>query len=97
MDDILLYKLLLEQIKYSCPYKSGNLKTTIKGTINPNGGFKIEVGGQRAPYMPFTNEKWVSPKWNGKKNPNENWWGKAIKQILHTQAFENVEVRIYRD
>jgi hypothetical protein len=24
--------------------------------------------------MPYTNEPWVSPKWNGKPNPNEAWW-----------------------
>lgn len=35
-----------------------------------------------APYMPFTNEKWISPKWNGRKNPNENWWNNAIEFII---------------
>lgn len=36
-----------------------------------------------APYMPFTNEKWVSPKWNGKVNPNENWWNEATEYIVN--------------
>lgn len=27
-----------------------------------------------APYVPYTNEPWLSPRWNGKKNPNEGWW-----------------------
>lgn len=27
-----------------------------------------------APYIPYTNEKWISPRWNGKKNPNEGWF-----------------------
>lgn len=35
-----------------------------------------------APYMPFTNEEWISPKWNGKQNPNQDWWNKAIEYII---------------
>ena len=35
-----------------------------------------------APYTPFTNEKWISPYWNGKPNPNENWWNNAIEFII---------------
>ena len=39
------------------------------------------IKGQ-APYMPFTNEEWISPHWNGKKNPNENWWNNAVEIIV---------------
>lgn len=35
-----------------------------------------------APYMPFTNEKWISPKWNGKQNPNQGWWNDAIEIVI---------------
>ena len=35
-----------------------------------------------APYTPFTNEKWISPRWNGKQNPNENWWNNAVEFII---------------
>lgn len=41
-----------------------------------------------APYMPFTNEKWISPYWNGKQNPNENWWNNAIEWIIKYIAQE---------
>lgn len=27
-----------------------------------------------SPYVPYTNEPWISPKWNGKQNPNQDWW-----------------------
>ena len=30
-----------------------------------------------APYVPYTNEPWISEKWNGKKNPNEGWFERA--------------------
>lgn len=39
------------------------------------------VKGQ-APYMPFTNEEWISPRWNGKKNPNQNWWNEAMELVI---------------
>lgn len=34
-----------------------------------------------APYMPYTNEKWISDYWKGKTNPNENWWNNAADFI----------------
>lgn len=36
-----------------------------------------------APYMPFTNEKWISPRWNGTQNPNESWWNDAMEVIIN--------------
>lgn len=38
-------------------------------------------------YMPYTNEKWVSKKWHGKKNPNEGWWQDAA--YLAAEAIAN--------
>lgn len=35
-----------------------------------------------APYMPFTNEEWISPNWHGKKNPNQNWWNDAMEMVI---------------
>lgn len=35
-----------------------------------------------APYMPYTNEPWLSPRWNGKQNPNEGWWNDSIEFIV---------------
>ena len=35
-----------------------------------------------APYMPYTNETWLSPRWNGKQNPNEGWWNDSIEFIV---------------
>ena len=42
----------------------------------------IEVDLDKAPYMPFTNEPWISPKWKGRKNPNEAWWQRRIDEIV---------------
>ena len=37
-------------------------------------------------YMPYTNEPWVSPKWKGKKNPNEGWWKDAAGKVAQEIA-----------
>ena len=38
----------------------------------------IGIGGEIAPYAVYTNEKWISPRWSGRSNPNENWIQRAI-------------------
>lgn len=49
---------------------------------------KKELDWGLAPYTPFTNEAWVSPKWRGRQNPNEGWWNNAVEIVLH-----NLEMR----
>lgn len=39
-----------------------------------------------APYAPFTNEPWLSPRWNGKPNPNEGWWGRFVEFVVKEVA-----------
>ena len=36
--------------------------------------WKISIDEKKAPYVPFVNEKWISPRWGGKQNPNEGFW-----------------------
>lgn len=42
---------------------------------------EIYVDEKVAPYVPYTNEPWIAERWHGKKNPNENWFGKAAAYI----------------
>lgn len=42
---------------------------------------KIYMDEGIAPYVVYTNEPWLSPYWNGKKNPNEGWWDKFVKEL----------------
>ena len=44
--------------------------------------FHMWIDEEVAPYMTYTNEPWISPKWKGKKNPNENWWNKACEFFM---------------
>lgn len=36
-----------------------------------------------APYMPYTNEPWISPRWKGKKNPNEYWFQNTVEKVVN--------------
>ena len=61
---------------------TGNLKyNAIKLEYIGNGVYRLWVDESIAPYMPYTNEPWTSPKWKGAKNPNENWFGNATEVI----------------
>lgn len=96
-------KLILEMtdiIQTLCPYDTGNLQSSIKYDYLGNGVWKIYVNcgddpylkvGKNsrgiAPYMPFTNEKWLSDRWkdkngNMRKNPNEGWWNDACERAI---------------
>lgn len=66
----------IEELRQSIfiPWDTGNMATNaLKYEIIGN-ELHIYVDEEIAPYVPFTNEPWVSPKWNGKTNPNEGWW-----------------------
>jgi hypothetical protein len=65
------------------PYDTGNLAlNSIRILYDTNGDVFVAIGGEIAPYAVYTNEKWVSDKWNGKSNPNENWIENAIDEAL---------------
>lgn len=41
---------------------------------------KVFVDENIAPYVPYTNEPWISPRWKGTKNPNEGWFDDFVEQ-----------------
>lgn len=70
------------------PKDTGNMRLNAALIDNEGGGhWVIYISGDGthgiAPYAPFTNEPWVSPRWNGKKNPNEGWWDKFVDFIVN--------------
>lgn len=84
------------ELKNTTPIDTGNLRYNATLMEYKNGGkvCEIYVDGDGedgiAYYMPFTNEPWISPKWNGRKNPNEGWWqNKALKAVL-----EHIQIRL---
>ena len=71
------------QVRKRAPYDTGKLSTNgVRYMWKGKNTFVIYVDESIAPYMPYTNEPWISPRWHGKKNPNEAWWQDAIKIIV---------------
>lgn len=77
---------LVKNIRSVSPIKTGNLRNNaIKYEFIDANTCKIYVDESIAPYMPYTNEPWVSEKWKGAKNPNEKWWdNKALAIVVKT-------------
>ena len=56
--------------------------------------FVIYMDESIAPYVPYTNEPWISPRWHGKKNPNEGWWQRFREEFSRRFAAElNGEIK----
>ena len=70
------------EVRKRAPYDTGNLSTNgVRFYWKDDNTFIIYVDESIAPYMPYTNEPWLSPRWNGKKNKNEAWWQDATKIV----------------
>lgn len=64
------------------PIDTGNLRFNALRIVQlSKKHWEVYIDQKIAPYMPYTNEPWLSPKWNGKKNPNEGWWDDTAKLI----------------
>lgn len=51
-----------------------------------NDVFDVYIDDAIAPYVYFTNEEWISPRWRGKKNPNEGWWERFYQEFAKRLA-----------
>lgn len=59
------------------------LKYKIRGDL-----VDIYIDPKVAPYCYYTDEPWVSPRWNGKKNPNEGWWDRFCQEFCRRLAIK---------
>lgn len=73
-------------LKAKAPIDTGNLRNNAIRYKFENNKCIIYVDQKVAPYMVYTNEPWISPRWNGKKNPNEKWFDNATKHIVESLA-----------
>ena len=79
----------LRQLRSLAPYDTGNLAlNAIKIEFPAPNVCEIYVDESIAPYMPYTTRPWLSPRWHGKKNPNEGWWQAAGELIAEFIAKE---------
>jgi hypothetical protein len=69
-------------LKSSSPIRTGNLRYNSIKNRNVNGKMAIiYIDEAIAPYMPFTNEPWISPRWHGRQNPNERWFDNTAERF----------------
>ncbi len=70
------------------PHDTGNLANqALKYDVRGNEFvIYVDMDPSKAPYMPYTNEPWLSEKWHGKKNPNEGWWGRFAEEFASRLA-----------
>lgn len=47
---------------------------------------RIFIDENVAPYAPYTNEPWESPKWKGAKNPNQGWFDEFAIRFIERLA-----------
>lgn len=80
-----------EIVKNNSPIDTGNLRyNAIRLKYESPTKIIITVDEDIAPYMVYTNEPWLSPKWNGKQNPNQYWWNNVIDKVVqHVKDFTN--------
>lgn len=80
---------IVERFRGFVPIDTGNLRyNAVKIEFPTPQECHIYVDEVLAPYMPFTNEPWLSKKWHGKNNPNEHWWEDTCKFFIETIAQE---------
>lgn len=58
----------------------------------------IEMNENIAHYVVYTDKPWLSPVWGGKKNPNEGWWERFLKELMRRIARKlNGELAFYEE
>ena len=91
-----------QMIRDRAPKDTGNLAFfAIRGDWTAQGVYTIWVEGSDgrrsngpmkgvAPYMKYTNEAWgnFAPPLQGKTNPNEGWWDRAVAEVMDYIARE---------
>lgn len=69
-----------------CKKSTGNLAFNAAKIETYGDSATIYVDEEVAPYMPYTTEKWISPKWKGHKNPNEGWFDRSSFVVAEALA-----------
>lgn len=78
-------------LRSQTPYRTGNLRSTIRMNQINNNSFEILIGGEQAPYVVYVNEPWISPIWRGRENPREGFIGRAAElMVRHIETNMNM-------
>ncbi len=95
-EQLAIMQNVMTVFKSVVPIRTGNLKeNAVKFSYKGDGIWVIEIDQSIAPYMPYTNEPWIAPKWHGKKNPNEHWFDVAA-ELIATLLAQELQGRLQR-
>ena len=76
----------VKTVRFYAPKDTWNLANNGINHVYLNADtFVIYVDENIAPYMPYTNEKWINRKG---KNPNEGWWQDTVQDLAQIIADE---------
>ena len=85
MDDsqlIAVATMAYNHLKNVCPVDTGNMKyNAIRFTRLSENKIEVSIEASIAPYVVYTHEQWLSPKWGPHTNPNEKWIDDAADAI----------------
>lgn len=77
MNILQLQSVITDIARYTAPFDTGNLQNSIFSELKfPN--IEIVSRGAIAPYNIYTDARWISPRWGGKRNPNQGWFSLDI-------------------
>jgi hypothetical protein len=71
-------RAILQIFRALAPTRTGVLKGTVRVELTAV-GFNIISDIY---YMPYTTERWISPRWKGRENPNLRWWDEAYETSM---------------
>ena len=60
-------------VRVNTPYDTGYMYSNGVRFSEDATKYTILFDGNAVPYISYTEYEWVSPRWKGKQNPNENW------------------------
>ena len=77
MNILQLQSVITDIARYTAPFDTGNLQNSIFSELKlPY--IEVTSKGAVAFYNIYTDGKWTSPRWRGKKNPNEGWFTRDV-------------------
>lgn len=78
-------EFLAAYLRLKAPIDTGNLTQFGVGVVYKRPDLiQVVIGNELADYAIYTNEPWLSPRWRGRKNPNEGWIQRALAEALPT-------------
>jgi hypothetical protein len=81
VDESSLLRLLRDMLVQAAPNVKRQSTGALRNSIRIEGS-SVVIGGGIVNYAVYTNEPWISPRWRGRRNPNEGWVDAVVNQAI---------------